>query len=241
MKTDFGTIPALGAGDRVELFRLFDRHYEGADARTFTADLDDKTHVLRLFDQQGVLIGFSTLDYRRARLDGAEVALLYSGDTIVDPAAWSNASLGSAWVASVLDLHAASGPPAPMWWLLLTSGVRTYRYLTLCVRKYAPAPSARLDEAAAGLLGRIARDRFGNLFDADAGIVRFARPHRLRGGLAQIPDHVAADPVVDLFLKRNPNHAAGDELVSLCELSQDNLTSIGLLSLRRGRSMAVST
>jgi hypothetical protein len=229
-------IPALLARERTEMLALLARHFDGVDAATFAADLEGKTHVLRLFADSGALAGFSTMDYRRRRIGGEPAALLYSGDTIVDPEEWASTSLGAAWVAAVLDLHAAAGPPAPLWWLLLTSGVRTYRYLTVCIRRYAPAPADRLDHQALALLPTLAVERFGHA--VDTGVVRFAQPQRLREHLAAPPPHVLADEAVRLFIERNPGHAEGDELVSLCRLEEANLTGVGRLALRRGRAAA---
>jgi hypothetical protein len=77
------------------------------------------------------------------------------------------------------------------------------------------------------LLDAIARDRFGSNYDAPSGVVRFARPQRLRGHLCGIPPERLSDPHVAFFAQRNPGHAAGDELACLCELSTENLTRAG--------------
>jgi len=233
----FDAVPDLNHAARYEIFSLLDRHFTGVDEHVFAADLATKTHVLRIFDARGQLAGFSTLEYRRRTMQGESGALVYSGDTIVDPAAWVDTNLGPAWVAAILGLHAEAGP---LWWLVLTSGVRTYRYLTVCVRRYAPAPIDRLDEQAASLLSEFASERFGPEFNADAGVVRFTKPQRLREHLADIPDHIRSDPAVHVFLTMNPHHTAGDELVSLCRLDPSNLTAVGLLALRRGRRSAIT-
>ncbi|MBA2480920.1 MAG: hypothetical protein H0V44_09670 [Planctomycetes bacterium] len=238
----FDELTGLGAAERAQMFELLQRHFHGVDPQVFAADLREKSHVLRLFSAGGDLSGFSTLDYRMTEVAGAPAALLYSGDTIVDPAAWAQTSLGPAWVAAVFDLHASVSPGMPLWWLLLSSGVRTYRYLTVCLRSYAPADAERFDPVAAALLPGLACDRFGAAFDRTAGVVRFVRPQRLRAHLCEIPAHVANDAAVRVFLQRNPGHVDGDELVSLCRLCPENLTGAGRLALRRGRAaLAVSS
>ena len=236
VKISFDQVSDLGQSARGELFTLLERHFAGVEGDTFATDLLAKTHVLRLFGQDGNLAGFSTIDYRRRMIDGVRAAVLYSGDTIVDPAAWVDASLGPAWVAAVLDLHAEQGP---LWWLVLTSGMRTYRYLTVCLCRYAPAPPDRYDVTAAALLSVLASERFGESFNAHTGVVRFVNPQCLRHHLADVPEHIRDDPAVQVFLQRNPGHAAGDELVSVCRLDVANLTPAGLLALRRGRRAAV--
>ena len=237
-----GRLDGLATLDQADIHamcRMLDRHFDGVCADTFQADLQGKTHVVRLFTPEQRLCGFSTLDYRVQMLHGRPAGVVYSGDTIVDPVVWDSAQLGSVWVASVLELHGqAAQPGTPLWWLLLTSGVRTYRYLTACIERYAPAPVARLDGEAEALLGILARARFENRFDPDSGVVRLAHPQRLRGALAEVPPHLARDPLIQVFLARNPGHQAGDELVSLCRLQEGNLTRTGRLALRRGRLLA---
>ena len=73
----------------------------------------------------------------------------------------------------------------------------------------------------------LARERFNGRYDEQAGVVRFPRPQRLREHLASIPDARRNDPHVQFFLERNPGHGAGDELVCLTRLSDDNLTAAG--------------
>ena len=58
---------------------------------------------------------------------------------------------------------------------------------------------------------------------------------RLRGTLAAVPDGREEDPHVRFFLARNAAHAAGDELVCLTELHDDNLTAAGARMVRTAR------
>jgi hypothetical protein len=77
------------------------------------------------------------------------------------------------------------------------------------------------------LLDQVARERFGAQFISDAGIIRFTRPQRLRKHLQAIPPGREHDSHTAFFLRRNPGHVNGDELVCLTELCLDNLTAAG--------------
>ena len=60
-------------------------HFEGVTRAVFENDLAEKEWVVLLEDQAGRLRGFSTfLMYAEQGADGERVAIVYSGDTIVD-------------------------------------------------------------------------------------------------------------------------------------------------------------
>jgi hypothetical protein len=63
-------------------------------------------------------------------------------------------------------------------------------------------------------------------------VVRFAAPQRLRDALAVVPDGKRRDAHVEFFLARNPGHAAGDELVCLAALGDENFTAAGARMVR---------
>lgn len=216
---------SLGAAEREEMRRLLALHFDGVTPAQFARDLDEKDWVLRI-RRDGRLVGFSTLAVSATTLDGAPLNVVYSGDTIVAPEAWGSPVLARAWIAMVRDVQRGRADERWMW-LLLSSGFRTYRFLPLFWREFWPRHDAPTPPDAARLLDRLARARFGDAFDAAAGIVRFARPQRLRGALAEVPEGRQHDPHVAFFLARNPGHRDGDELVCLTDVGDANLTAAG--------------
>ena len=226
MKGRLVTPAELTPRDRSGMFALCARHFAGVTPASFGADLAEKNHVLLLEEADGTLSGFSTLHYYAARHRGAPIRVVYSGDTIVDPAAWGRSVLSAAWIGAVRRMHHAA-EDEPLWWLLLVSGFRTYRVLPL----YWPAVHPRFDGAAAEthrpLRNRLATARFGGAYDPETGIARLPHPMVLRPSLLEIPPARRADPHVRHFLERNPGHTEGDELVCLTELAYHNLTSAG--------------
>ncbi len=224
---------ALTAGERAELYSLLDRHFEGVSPAQFDHDLDEKDWVLRI-RREGRLVGFTTLQLYRARPAGREINVIYSGDTIMAPEAWGSPLLARGWIALVRALQ-ATRPGEPWYWLLLSSGFRTYRFLPVFWRAFWPRYDAEPPRAVQEMLDELARERFGAAYDARAGVVRFAQPQRLRGTLAAVPDGREEDPHVRFFLARNAAHAAGDELVCLTELHDDNLTAAGARMVRTAR------
>jgi hypothetical protein len=215
----------LAPSQKSEMFRVLAQHFEGVTPEQFARDLAEKNLAL-LLERQGTLVGFSTLLAYSTTIDNEPVNVIYSGDTIVTPAAWGSTALPRAWVAGVESLRATL-PPGRCFWLLLTSGFRTYRFLPVFWREFFPRFDAATPPDQQRWLNQLARERFGARFDADAGLVRFAHPQRLRPALREIPSFRESDRHVTFFLSRNPGHANGDELVCLAELCPENLTRAG--------------
>lgn len=111
--------------------------------------------------------------------------------------------------------------------MLFTSGFRTYRFLPLFWRDFYPQYDLPTPETWQRILDELAAKKIGSQYNRLTGVVRFPRPQRLASILAGIPAGRLDDPHVAFFAIRNPMHAAGDELVCLCELTPQNLTAAG--------------
>lgn len=205
---------------------LLTRHFSGVTRSHFLADLDTKSHALLLTDDHDRLAGFSTLDFQLTNYQGQTESLVFSGDTIMDPESWNSTILSRAWIEAVYDLHARLGR-GPLWWLLITSGFRTYRLLPVFWREFFPRCNADTPPDICARLTTFARARFGPQFDPLTGIVRLTHPQRLRHHLEGIPSERARNRHVAFFNQRNPGHPDGDELACLTRLDPANLTPAG--------------
>ncbi|HUA64529.1 MAG TPA: GNAT family N-acetyltransferase [Alphaproteobacteria bacterium] len=207
------------------MFELLSEHFDGVTRPQFQRDLAEKNWVI-LLERDGRLVGFSTLLAYEKSFGGEPVSVIYSGDTIVAPEAWNSPALSRAWIACVRELR-RSHPRGRYYWLLLTSGFRTYRFLPVFWRTFYPRFDAPMPPEQKALLDFLANDRFGAQYDPRNGIVRFTQPQRLRNDTNVFPTGKAADLHVSFFLQRNPGHITGDELVCLTELTDENLTPAG--------------
>lgn len=221
---------ALTEHDCLEMLQLLNEHFIGVTSAQFAQDLDEKDWVIRI-RAGGRLIGFTTLQLCRSTVDGETVHVIYSGDTIMAPEAWGSPVLARAWIALVRRIQSEQ-PTSRWYWLLLSSGFRTYRFLPVFWREFWPRHDSPLPPLMTALRAQFATERFGPLFDPHTGVVRFPNPQRLRPSLAAVPNGKATDPHVQFFLSANPGHEAGDELVCLTELSDDNLTRAGERMIR---------
>jgi len=210
---------------RDEMFALLSRHFDGVSREQFELDLAEKNWVVEI-RREGRLLGFSTLLVTDAEFDGDPVTAIYSGDTIVAPEAWGSPMLARAWIHSVNALRTAF-PGRPCYWLLLTSGFRTYRFLPVFWRKFFPCFNIPTPLDSLRLLDHLACSQYGDLYDAATGLVRFPNPQRLRGSIGDMLSGRVADPHIAFFLSRNPGHAEGDELACLTEITEANLTPAG--------------
>jgi hypothetical protein len=205
---------------------LFAQHYQRVTADSFQADLAQKDWVVLLRDQAGTLQGFTSFALYRSCAAGYPVSVVYSGDTVVHPSCWGTAELPRMWIHSVLEQSAGMG--TPLWWLLISSGYKTYRFLSVFFREFQPNYSQPSPAATRALKDALAAERFGRAYDAEAGVVRLgARATPLRAGIADVTPRRLQDPHVAYFAARNPGHAAGDELVCLARVHPDNFTAAG--------------
>lgn len=207
------------------MLALLERHFERVDAAAFEADLDEKDAAVLVGGPDGGLAGFSTLVRTALDVGGTRVAVTFSGDTIVDPAARQAAELPRA-LSRHIFAAARAAPDVPAFWLLLSSGYKTYRLLPHLFRTFTPGLRPPPTGLEADVLAAIAGARYGRRFDGR--VVRLAHPTPLRAGVADLTAHRLRDPHVAFFASANPGHGAGDELACLTHVHPGNLTEAGL-------------
>ncbi|HZF08706.1 MAG TPA: hypothetical protein VFE33_07960 [Thermoanaerobaculia bacterium] len=214
----------LTAAEIAALYGLFDETFVALPER-FERDLAQKDRVILLEDAAtGTLQGFTSLLLYETEAAGRRLSVVYSGDTVVRPAFWGTPELPRAWFRTISTW--TDGLRQPLYWLLITSGYRTYRFLPVFFREFYPChdrPTPALEQA---LLDQLATERFGLEFDRERGIVRFAEGATpLRAGAGEATSGRRKDPHVDFFFRRNPGQERGDELVCLARIHPDNLTA----------------
>jgi hypothetical protein len=208
------------------MFSLLSVHFHGVERWTFDRDLDEKNWVL-LFEDGAQLRGFSTLLAYETVHDGEPISVVYSGDTIMARDGWKTATLPRSWITAVRAIREQHLRGKRLYWLLLTSGFRTYRLLPVFWRQFYPRYDTPTPASVQALLNGLAAERLGPCFRTEKGLAQFARPQVLREGLHDIGQGRLNEPHVAFFLERNPGWCRGDELVCLTEISFENLTAAG--------------
>ncbi len=216
----------LSAGDRAEMFHLLQHHFSGVRVDVFLADLVEKNWVLLLRDGTHTLKGFSTIQFYTTLFQDTSISVVYSGDTIMAPSAWSSMALAKSWIEAITTLKALSGT-APLYWFLISSGYRTYRFMPTFWKAFYPRYDEPTPLSMQQLMQQLAGEKFGDRYDPISGIVRLDHPQHLRDSLAGIPEERLADPHIHFFSQNNPGYGNGDELVCLTEICEANLTRAG--------------
>lgn len=226
MQAQLVSIDELSESDRHAMYALLNCHFEGVRQPVFESDLVAKNWAILLRDERGSLKGFSTLLIYPTDFAGEPLTVVYSGDTIIDPSAWSSVALPRAWITSVNKLRHWY-PQGLLYWLLISSGYRTYRFLPTFWQEFYPRYDRATPTKMQALINHLSGDRFHSSYNPATGIVRFPQPQQLRAGLSKVPPERLTDPHIQFFLKQNPGHEQGDELVCLTELAEANLTRAG--------------
>lgn len=214
------------------MYLLLQRYFANTTRRQFDDDLAEKEWAILLRGgPEGEVQGFSTL--MRCRLSDEQhqpVVAFFSGDTIIDRNYWGEFALPRLWGRHVLGL-AEQSVAARVYWFLISSGYKTYRYLPLFFREFYPTWQDVTPTHIGHLMNQLGRLKFGEAYDGSRGVIRLAHSTPLREGIAEITPERLRDPHVRFFLKANPGHALGDELACLAELSRSNLTPAALRML----------
>jgi len=209
------------------MFDLFRENFEQTSFDIFERDLNNKDWVILIRDsERNAIQGFSTLALYETDHAGQRISVVYSGDTIIRRAYWGTPQLPSTWIKTVLEKSANMAQP--LYWLLISSGYKTYRFLTVFYKEFYPRYDHLTPPALQTLMDGLACERFGADYHPDLGIVRFhngATP--LREGLAEITAERLHDPHIAFYIGRNPGHLNGDELVCLTRVHPDNFTPAG--------------
>jgi hypothetical protein len=224
--------------DREDMYQLLEAYFQNTSVQQFANDLAEKDTVILLRDPEDArVVGFSTLMKIEITIEDRNVIGFFSGDTIIAREHWGSSLLARLWVTTVFrvaDRIRQHSPDTLFYWFLISSGYKTWRYLPTFFVAYAPHPELQPSPFERQVVQTLATRKFGDDYDADAGIVRFRRANPLRPGVAEVTERRRRDPLVEFFIRMNPGHWQGDELACLVPISRSNLTPAGLRMLKAG-------
>ena len=226
----------LTLGDRNAMFRLLERYFENVRREQFETDLAEKEWVTLLHElDSGELQGFSTLMRLEEEIDGEPVTAFFSGDTVVSRRFRRETLLPRLWGGLFFNL-AEGLKDRKVYWFLICSGYKTYRFLPVFFRTFYPCHLHQCPEHVRRIMDRLASRKFPAEYDAERGVVSLRGATPLKAGVADVTEQRLKDPHVAFFQEVNPGHVHGVELVCLAEVAYDNLTPAGrrMVGLQRG-------
>lgn len=210
-----------------EMFCVFSENFAKSSLEIFRRDLSNKNWVILIReDEKNQLQGFSTLALYETKFMGKPISVVYSGDTIIRREYWGTPELPRSWIHTVLEKSADM--PQPLYWLLISSGYKTYRFLTVFYKEFYPRYDKPTPPETQALMEYLSARRFGSDYHCEEGVVRFKNGVTpLRDGIAEVTDERLHDPHVAFYISKNPGHVNGDELVCITQIHPDNFTPAG--------------
>ena len=225
-----------GPGVRASMYDLFCQQFDGVSFDVFNRDLERKNWVLLLQDEYGLLCGFSSMDIYDVEVDDQVISVVYSGDTVVNSETWSDSALSYYWMGAI-DYLRRLYRKERLYWFLLVSGYRTYRFLPVYSATFYPRHDKDTPDDVQLIMDTVASERFGKNHNPETGIVRLDAPAVLKDRYRGIPENRLSDPHIAYFARRNPGHENGDELVCFAILAEDELTRLGRRMWTKGRKL----
>jgi hypothetical protein len=136
------------------------------------------------------------------------------------------------------DRIRSQNPEARVYWFLICSGYKTWRFLPVFFREFYPNPDAPTPAHVQNILDALGERKFGIEYHKETGIVRLRTATPLREGVADVTEQRMRDPRIVFFTQKNPGYLQGDELACLTEISRTNLTRAGerMVGIREGQS-----
>lgn len=240
MKAQVIPLDLLTTSDRVAMLTVLQSQFDGVTRATFEADLLEKNWVVAIRSSKGEIRAFSTLAIEKVVFEGRELWVAFSGDTVVETDDWRSRSLAQAWIPAIFAIK-RHYRAEPLYWHLISSGYRTYRFLPALALQFYPHHAVQTPPSALRLMNALSQRRFGANYDPNSGIIRPNHPYVLKTGLRGIPRERLADPHIAHFAQANPGHQQGDELACIAQVSTENLTPLARRLALRGLPCEIMT
>ncbi|HBP19950.1 MAG TPA: hypothetical protein DEA08_19450 [Planctomycetes bacterium] len=228
-RTTIDPVAALSDSDRLAMFELMDRYYRGMSRVQFDADLAAKDHLIRMFDQDDLLCGFSTIQRLWLDYEGRRLLVVFSGDTVIDRDCWGQKALQAGFTRYLVRTW-LERPFRPLYWFLISKGFKTY---LLMRHNFASWPNHReeLPAEVRAVLDHAAQAKYPQLYDPERGLIVAPRgedAQAVKAPYLELSEEELSNPEIRYFVARNPEHHLGDELCCLAKVRLRELLWIGL-------------
>lgn len=228
----FVPVQSLEPAIQRRMLEIYLAMYDGSSPALFLDDLARKDEALLVYAGEQV-VGFTTVKFFERYWRNQRIAVVYSGDTVVERKHWGQQELAFSWI-SRMGRFKQENPSLPLYWFLLVKGHRTFRYLPLFGRSFYPHWSVDRSDLKP-LADDLGSEMFSHDYNSSTGVVEFqkSRGHLKPEVATPSPDDMRREGV-QFFLSRNPGYRRGHELVCICEVEEHNMRPLTLSLFRKG-------
>ncbi len=213
----------LGTADKERMFSLMDMFFENMVYETFISDLEKKDYCIVLFDQSGVIQGFSTQQIIRLDVDGKVINGVFSGDTIVHKDFWKTRHPLFSVFGTFFERY--SRDFEEFYWFLICKGYKTYKILPTFFNEFYPVCDAETPPELKRIIDAFGESYSGD-YNSDSGVVEYqSTKDRLRSGVADVVGSKLNNKHTAFFVQKNPGHTLGHDLVCITSLRKHNYQS----------------
>lgn len=204
------------------MYALMDTYYANVSWSDFLADLREKQWILTLEDS-GRLVGFSTQKCFTHVVRGRACRVVFSGDTVIHHDHRGSQALAWAFGRLLRDIS-RTDPETPLYWLLISKGIRTYRYLPIYFEEFFPRFDRATPEDMRGLMDSLGASLFPDRYDPARGLLA-ALPGGQHLRAFDTPERVfhRSRGHHHFFEMANPGARRGDELLCLARFNEANV------------------
>ena len=212
----------LSEQTKQSLFILLTRYYNGVSEKSFLDDLSEKSHVIVLYEAGSELIvGFSTLLSKSIDVNGKQVNVVYSGDTVLEKNYWGSSALGVSFLY-YLFLIKLWNPRTPLYWMLISKGYKTYLKMANNFQVYYPRLNHPTPAFENEVMNLFYGSKFGSHYHSEKGLIIPGKDEmacKVKEGVAPIDDILIAKvPEVKFFADRNSGWKVGNELACIAKM-----------------------
>ncbi|HYS55170.1 MAG TPA: hypothetical protein VER58_15545 [Thermoanaerobaculia bacterium] len=176
---------------------------------------------IAMFRTPAALIGVAALDVYPTLFAGRRSVIIFTSSVVIDETYRGRALIQRLGVRTYWRARARN-PLTPIYWMFDTFSYKSYLLLARNFEQFWPRHDAVTPPSVGAFLDHLARERYGDDWKSDRGIVRRSGQKRLRPQTAPISEALLTDPNLRFFVAANSGHAEGDMLVCLCPLTMKN-------------------
>ena len=197
-----------------QMYAVFEKYYDNTNFELFKRDFSSKSGAfLILHPKSGDIVGFSTIKELSLEIDGKMTHAFFSGDTVIEKEFWGNRILVYLFYKYLIAFRLRK-LGAPIYWLLISKGFKTYLILANNYYSYYPHYKGK-HQGLKKIADAYSEAYYGEYYDRDKGVLDFGDDYApLKGDIAPITDQMRKkSPKIRFFEQQNPEWERGTELV----------------------------